>query len=141
MCSSLKNYYKCIFLQSFGFSLEWTIISGVLSEDLILWYYVLSSSSSGIEQESLPTVSSSVNLRVSGTHRCSPLVYLHLKRSLFLQLKLYTWGPCLATGGANHKLLDVYICLWLYWITQHCDYDVHVLNYALSNKLFEFEFE
>ena len=60
-----------------------------------------SSSSSGIEQESLPTVSSSVNLHVSGTHRCSPLVYLHLKRSLFLQLKLYTWGPCLATGGAN----------------------------------------
>ena len=63
-----------------------------------------SSSSFGIEQESLPTVSSSVNLHVSGTHRCSPLVYLHLKRSLFLQLKLYTWGPCLATGGANHKV-------------------------------------
>ena len=63
-----------------------------------------SSSSSGIEQESLPTVSSSVNLHVSGTHRCSPLVYIHLKRSLFLQLKLYTWGPCLATGGANHKV-------------------------------------
>jgi hypothetical protein len=40
-----------------------------------------SSSSSGIEQESLPTVSSSVNLHVSGTHRCSPLVYIHLKRS------------------------------------------------------------
>jgi hypothetical protein len=36
-------------------------------------------------------------LHVSGTHRCSPLVYLHLKRSIFLQLKLYTWGPCLAT--------------------------------------------
>ena len=106
---------------------------------------MLSSSPSGIEQESLPTVSSSVNLRVSGTHRCSPLVYLHLKRSLFLQLKLYTWGPCLATGGANHKvspkLLDVYICLWLYWITQHCDYEVHVFSYALSNKWFEFEFE
>jgi hypothetical protein len=34
----------------------------------------------------LPTVSSSVNLHVSGTHRCSPLVYLHLKRSLFLLL-------------------------------------------------------
>ena len=63
-----------------------------------------SSSSSGIEQESLPTVSSSVNLHVSGTHRCSPLDYIHLKRSLFLQLKLYTWGPCLATGGANHKV-------------------------------------
>ena len=29
----------------------------------------------------------------------------------------------------------------MYWITQHCDYDVHVLNYALSNKWFEFEFE
>jgi hypothetical protein len=27
----------------------------------------------------------------------------------------------------------------MYWITQHCDYDVHVLNYALSNKWFEFE--
>jgi hypothetical protein len=37
--------------------------------------------------------------------------------------------------------LYVYICLWMYWITQHCDYDVHVLNYALSNKWFEFEFE
>jgi hypothetical protein len=36
-------------------------------------------------------------LHVSGTHRCSPLIYLHLKRSIFLQLKLYTWGPCLAT--------------------------------------------
>jgi hypothetical protein len=36
--------------------------------------------------------------------------------------------------------LYVYICLWMYWITQHCDYDVHVLNYALSNKWFEFEF-
>jgi hypothetical protein len=29
----------------------------------------------------------------------------------------------------------------MYWITQHCDYDVLVLNYALSNKWFEFEFE
>jgi hypothetical protein len=33
------------------------------------------------------------------------------------------------------------LCLWMYWITQHCDYDVHVLSYALSNKWFEFEFE
>ena len=71
---------------------------------LQLNYTYPSSSSSGIEQESLPTVSSSVNLHVSGTHRCRPLVYLHLKRSLFLQLKLYTWGPCLATGGAIHKV-------------------------------------
>ena len=30
---------------------------------------------------------------MSDTHRCSPLVYLHLKRSIFLQLKLYIWGP------------------------------------------------
>jgi hypothetical protein len=37
--------------------------------------------------------------------------------------------------------LYVYICLWLYWITQHCDYEVHVFSYALSNKWFEFEFE
>jgi hypothetical protein len=35
--------------------------------------------------------------------------------------------------------LCVYICLWMYWITQHCDYDVHVLNHALSNLWFEFE--
>ena len=33
--------------------------------------------------------------------------------------------------------LYVYICLWMYWITQHCDYDVHVVNYALSNKWFD----
>ena len=29
----------------------------------------------------------------------------------------------------------------MYWITQHCDYEVHVFSYALSNKSFEFEFE
>ena len=60
---------------------------------------MLSSSSSGIEQESLPTVSSSVDAT-----RVSPLVYLHLKRSIFLQLKLYTWGSCLATGGVTLRL-------------------------------------
>ena len=43
-------------------------------------------------------------LHVSGTHRCSPLVYLHLKRSIFLQLKLYTWVHGLATGVANPKV-------------------------------------
>jgi hypothetical protein len=32
---------------------------------------------------------------------------------------------------------SLFICLWMYWITQHCDYDVHVLSYALSNKWFE----
>jgi hypothetical protein len=24
-------------------------------------------------------------------------------------------------------VISVYICLWMYWITQHCDYDVRVL--------------
>ena len=45
----------------------------------------------------------------------------------------WTWGifnPCMC-------YLYVYICLWMYWIMQHCDYDVHVLNYALSNKWFD----
>jgi len=39
-----------------------------------------------------------------------------------------------------YYVLSLCLCLWMYWITQHCDYDVHVLNYALSNKWFEFEF-
>jgi hypothetical protein len=47
----------------------------------------------------------------------------------------------LALNTNQSCYLYVYICLWMYWITQHCDYDVHVLNYALSNKWFEFEFE
>jgi hypothetical protein len=56
---------------------------------------------------------------------CSSLKIIVLSEDLILWYYLYV----------------VYICLWMYWIMQHCDYDVHVLNYALSNEWFEFEFE